>query len=826
MPFLWPIRYAWRSLRRTPVFTTAAVLTLAIGVGAATAIFAVVDGILLRPLPYGNPEQLVGAWHDLPPLSLKHTEQTSATYFTYKRFAKSITGIAAYDEGSANVADPTGNSEPRRLSAGFISADIVPLLEVPPILGRSFTAQEDLPKGPAAVMIGEGLWRSRFGADPRIIGRTLDVSGVSREIVGVMPESFRFPSASTELWLPLALDPAEPFPGGFNYDAVARLRPGVSIADAQRDFRSVLPRVVDVSPMMAPGVTTQMLLDQAQPQPLITPMRDDVVGGIAGTLWVVAATAGLLLIVACANVANLVLVRADGRQRELAVRAAIGAGRSHVLTHFLAESAVLAAIAGALGLLIATIGVRLLVRAGPVELPRLAEVSIDGTVVAFTLAITALVTVACSVIPALRFGRTELVTTLREGGRGGTSSRARQRVRGVLVAAQIALALVVLAGSGLLLRSFRELNAVRPGWDADHVATFWLSLPHSRYPGDSAATRFYAQLTQRVSALPGVRSVGLSSRLPLEDHGQNTSPIWVEGDPSAASKIPPLQLMMTTDSGYFGAMRIPLVAGRTFLSLDAHQDGRDAIVNRVTAEHFWHDSTGQAALGKRFQTLPNGPWYTVVGVVGSVRDSSLQAPPAPTVYFPEVPTNDSSFGQFSMMMGLVVRSAGDPTAIIRPVQSVVRELDPTLPVFDVRPMTEVVRGSLAQLSFTMLIIGVAAAVTLVLGAIGLYGVIAYVASLRTRELGVRIALGATPREVAGMVTRQGIALTAVGIVAGLILFALVARFLRSLLYGVAPSDPLTLIAVSLVLVAIAALASWIPARRAARVDPMVALRAE
>ena len=826
MPFLWPIRYAWRSLRRTPVFTTAAVLTLAIGVGAATAIFAVVDGILLRPLPYGNPEQLVGAWHDLPPLSLKHTEQTSGTYFTYKRFAKTITGIAAYDEGSANVADPSGNSEPRRLSAGFISADIVPLLEVPPILGRSFTAEEDLPKGPAAVMISEGLWRSRFGADPRIIGRTLDVSGVSREIVGVMPESFRFPSARTELWLPLALDPAEPFPGGFNYDAVARLRPGVSIADAQRDFRSVLPRVVDVSPMMAPGVTTQMLLDQAQPQPLITPMRDDVVGGIAGTLWVVAATAGLLLIVACANVANLVLVRADGRQRELAVRAAIGAGRSHVLTHFLAESAVLASIAGALGLLIATIGVRLLVRAGPVELPRLAEVSIDGTVVAFTLAITALVTVACSIIPALRFGRTELVTTLREGGRGGTSSRGRQRVRGVLVAAQIALALVVLAGSGLLLRSFRELNAVRPGWNADHVATFWLSLPRSRYPGDSAATRFYAQLTQRVSALPGVRSVGLSSRLPLEEHGQNTSPIWVEGDPSAASKLPPLQLMMTTDSGYFGAMRIPLVAGRTFLPLDAHQQGHDAIVNRVTAEHFWHDSTGQAALGKRFQTLPNGPWYTVVGVVGSVRDSSLQAPPAPTVYFPEVPTSDSSFGQFSLMMGLVVRTAGDPTAIIRPVQSVVRELDPTLPVFDVKPMSEVVRGSLAQLSFTMLIIGVAAAVTLVLGAIGLYGVIAYVASLRTRELGVRIALGATPREVAGMVTRQGIALTAVGIVAGLILFALVARFLRSLLYGVAPSDPLTLIAVSLVLVAIATLASWIPARRAARVDPMVALRAE
>ena len=826
MPFLWPIRYAWRSLRRTPVFTIAAVLTLAIGVGAATAIFAVVDGILLRPLPYGHPEQLVGAWHDLPPLSLKHTEQTAATYFTYKRFARTISGIAAYDEGSANVADPSGNTEPRRLSAGFISADLVPLLEVPPRLGRSFSAEEDLPNGPAAVMISEGLWRSRFGADPRIIGRTLYVSGVSREIIGVMPEKFRFPSASTEIWLPLALDPSNPFPGGFNYDAVARLRPGVSIADAQRDFRSILPRVVDVSPMMAPGLTTQMLLEQAQPQPVITPMRDDVVGGVASTLWIVAATAGLLLLVACANVANLVLVRADGRQHELAVRAAIGAGRSHVLTHFLAESTVLAAIAGALGLAVATVGIRVLVSAGPVELPRLAEVRVDATVVAFTLAITAIVAVACSIIPALRFGSTELVTTLREGGRGGTSGRNRQRVRGALVTAQIALALVVLAGSGLLIRSFQELHAVRPGWDAEHVATFWLSLPRSRYPSDSAMTRFYAQLTERVAALPSVRSVGLTSRLPLEEHGQNTSPIWVEGDPSAASKIPPLQLMITTDGGYFETMRIPLVAGRTFLPLDARQDGHDAIVNRVTAQHFWHDSTGQAALGKRFQTLPNGPWFTVVGVVASVRDSSLQMPPAPTVYFPEVPVADSSFSQFTPMMGLVVRTAGDPTAITQPVQGVVRALDPTLPVFDVKPMTEVVRVSLAQLSFTMLIIGVAAAVTLLLGAIGLYGVIAYVASLRTRELGVRIALGATPREVAGMVTRQGIMLTAAGIGVGLALFAIVARFIRSFLYGVAPSDPLTLIAVSLVLVGIAALASWIPARRAARVDPMTALRAE
>ncbi len=826
MQLLRPIRYAWRSLRRTPVFTITAVLTLSIGVGAVTAIFAVVDGVLLRPLPYGHAEQLVGAWHDFPPLSLTHGEQSSSTYFTYQRFAHTISGIAAYTQGSANVSDPRGTTEPRRLEAGYITANLVPLLEVPPVVGRPFSAAEDTPNGPSVVMISEGLWRSRFGGDPHVIGATLDVGGVSREIVGVMPKSFRFPSPDTELWLPLALDPNDPFPGGFNYDAVARLKPGVSIEDAERDFESVLPRVVDVSPMFAPGVTTETILQQAQPQPRLVPMRDDVVGGIANTLWIVAGTAGLLLVVACANVANLVLVRADGRQRELAVRAAIGAGRAHVVAHFLAEAAVLALITAVLGFAIAAAGVRLLVTHGPVEIPRLAEVRVDGTVVAFTFVVTALVTLACSILPALRFSRTDLVRSLREGGRGGTSGRSRQRARGALVAAQIALALVVLAGSGLLIRTFSELHAVKPGWDANGVATFWLSPPDARYPGDSALARFYSQLTQRVAAIPGVRAVGIASQLPLANHGTSTSPIWVEGDPSAESQIPPIQTMVATDSGYFGAMKIPLIAGRNFLALDARQDGFDAIVNQVTAEHFWHDATGRAAIGKRFRTLPGGPWYTVVGVAAGVRDSSLQTPPAATVYFNEVPTTDTSFSQIRRTMGLVVRTSGDPESMIRPVRNVVHELDPTLPLFDVKPMSEVVRGSLAQLSFTALIIGMAAAATLLLGAIGLYGVIAYVVSLRTRELGVRVALGATPRDIAGMVTRQGIALTIIGIVAGLALFALVARSIRSLLFGVAPGDPLTLIAVSLVLLAIAALASWIPARRAARVDPMMALRAE
>jgi predicted permease len=816
-----------RSLRRAPVFTAAAILTLAIGIGANAAIFAVVNAVLMRALPFRSSEQLVSAGHAMPSMSLARANQTAATYFTYKKFAKSIDGIGAYQAGAANVADPgSSGSAPQRVESAWVSADLIPLLGVSPKLGRTFSAAEDQPKGPNVVIISEGVWRSQFGGDQNILGRTLQVGGLSRQVIGVMPERFRFPRANTALWLPLALDPNDPFPGGFNYDAIARLRPGVTVADAERDMRNVLPRVVEVSPNLAPGVPTQMLLDQAKPQPSLLPLRDEIVGTVARTLWVVAATAALVLLVACANVANLMVVRADARHRELAVRAALGAGRARVMSHFIAESALLSAVAGALGLAIAAIGIRLLVSAGPSQLPRLAEVRIDAVVALFTAGVTLAVALVCSVIPALRISHAELSSSLRDGGRTGTAGRPRQRARAVLVAAQIAVALVVLAGSALLLRSFQRLHAVKPGFDAERVATSWLSLPRARFSSDTSVVQFYQRLTDRVAELPGVTAVGLTSRVPLRIEGQSTSPIWVEDDPTATEKLPPLQLFTTIDGGFFKAMGIPLIAGRTFGRIDGPPHEYEAIVNQTTAAHFWKDPTGQRAIGKRFRTLPKGAWFTVIGVVASVRDTSLQHPPAQTVYFAQTLGRDTVFNNIARTMGLVVRTAGDPGPMAREVQRVVRDLDPTLPVFNVKRMTDVVSDSMAQLSFTMIILGVAAAVTLVLGAIGLYGVVAYVVSMRTREFGVRIALGAQPRSVAAMVTREGLLLTAGGVLAGLALFVLVARFLRSLLYGVEPSDPLTLAAVTVTLVAIAALASWIPARRAARLDPMQALRAD
>ena len=817
------LKPAWRSLRRSPAFTVTASLTLIIGIGAAVAIFALVNGVLLRPLPYGDPDRLVVPYHRMQLVGLAKGNQTAGTYFTYKKLARSLEAIGVYQRSAVNVSDPRGGGEPQRIGSADITQSVIPLLRVPPLLGRTFTEAEDAPHGPNVLLISEGLWRSRFGGDRTVIGRTLDVNGNTWEIIGVMPKQFRFPSPETQLWLPMRLDPNDPSPGGFNYDGIARLRRGVTPDEAGRDLVSVLPRILELSPNLAPGVSTQMLLDQARPVPFVAPLKADVTGGIAKTLWIVAAAAGVVLLVACANVTNLILVRADGRQRELAVREALGAGRRRVIAYFLGESVVVTAVSAAVAIVLAAAAIRLLVRLGPVDIPRLAEVRIDLATVGFAVVISTLVAVACSIVPAMRIGRVNLSNALREGGRGGTAGRARQRIRSALVAGQIALALVALASSGLLLRTFQRLNAVRPGFEPQGVATFWVSLPYARYPKDSSVVRFYSQLLDRVKGLPAVKDVGLTSRVPFETTGWSQDPLYPEDDlQTYANKIPPLTFYTTTDGAYFRTMGIPLVAGKPFDRLEL-QKPNEAIISRSAAVQFWKDSTGQRVLGKRFRELPGGQWLTVVGVVGDTRDTSLASPPSLVVYRPLAAGGDNNM---RWTMGLVVRTASEPAAMTTAVQRAVRDLDPTLPLFDVRTMTEVTAASMAQLSFTIIVLGAAALVTLILGAVGLYGVMAYVVSLRTRELAVRMALGATPSAVVRMLTTQGVAVTGVGIAGGLVLFTIVARALKSLLFGVASTDPVTLVSASLLLVGIASLASWLPARRTSRVDPADVLRAE
>ncbi len=819
------VTYAGRSLARAPLFSIAVVLTLTIGIGAASAIFAVVNAVLLRPLPYEQPDRLVGAWLDMAPVNLSHVQQTAGTYRTFKRFAHSIEGIAAYQDGSLNVADPDNRAEPARASVAWLTANAIPLLGVRPVMGRSFTEAEDQPKAAPVAVISERLWNRRFGGAPTTLGRKLVIAGKLTDIIGIMPDRFRFPNATTDIWLPIQLDPNDPYPGGFNYNAFARLKPGVTLDAAQREFASVLPRVVEVSPNMAPGVSMQMVLEQAKPVSRLVPMRDDVIGEASRTLWMVAATALLVLLVTCANVANLLLVRADARQRELAVRSALGAGRGRVLAHFLTEAAVLAGVSALLGLGGTVIATRLLVSAGPTGIPRLAEVAVDGEVVAFTLLVAILVAVVCSAFPAIRFVRGNPLAGLRDGGRGGTAGGRRQRIRGVLVVAQVALALVVLATSGLLLRSFQRLHAVRPGFDPEGVATLQFSAPNLRYPTDTSVVRFFMNVSDRVAQLPGVRHVGISSHLPLSNQGMNLNPVYVEGDVTTAKKIPPLAIYVTADSGYFRAMGIPLVAGRGFDRLD-RQHPDEALISVETARTVFHDSTGRTALNKRFQELPNGPWHTVVGVVGSVRDTTLSGGPTRSVYVPETAGGDTTDGQLQRTMAIVARTSGDVAVTTRAIQRVIHEMDPTLPTFEVRSMRATVDASMAMLSFTMVVLIVAAAVTLVLGMVGLYGVIAYVVALRTRELGVRIALGAQPSGVARMVTTQGLALCGGGIAIGLVLVMLGGRFLRALLFEVGPADPVALGTTVLIIVGFALLATWIPARRASRVNPAEALRTD
>jgi putative ABC transport system permease protein len=818
-------RYAVRALLRTPAFTVAAAGTLIVGLAATISIFAVVNGILLRPLPFEDPDRLVGIWHDLPRFGMNHVPQAPQLYFTYQSEARAIAGMGMFRERATNVDDPNGSAAPSRLSTGFFTATMFSVLGVHPALGRWFTDDEDRPGGRPVVVISYGMWRAQFGSDPSIIGRPLDVDGIRREIVGVMPPSFRFPSAQTDLWIPLAMNRVSPPPSAYGYYSVARLKPGVSVVDAQRDLAVVLPRVAERYATFVPGITMRMMLDQLRPKPVLTSFRDDITGGIAGTIWMLAAAGLLLLCVACVNVANLVLVRCDARQREFAVREALGASRFRQMRQIASESVMLAAVSGVLALGTAWLAIRTFVAHGPEEIPRLPEVSVDAATLWFALAVTSFATIVCTLLPALRLGRARMSTSPSSSTRGGTADRAQHRVRGVLVGTQIAFSLVMLAGSGLLLRSFERLHSVRLGFDAEHVATVWIALPRANYDRDSDVVRFMANALNGIGHLAGVSSVGVTSRLPLVARGVNQNPVYPEGASTYDTKLPPLQILTSVGGDYFRTMRIPLIAGRLFDGMEHQRDG-DAIISRRTALMFWGDSTGAAAVGKRFRTLPTDPWYTVTGVVGDTRDTTLAAAPSPTVYFPEAVPRNSAAVAPSRVMAIVARTIGEPASTVADMRRIIRELDPRLPTFGAESMSDVMRASTARLAFVMLVLAVAAAVSLVLGAIGLYGVMAYAVTLRRREIGIRLALGAAPPRIVLATTRQGLALASIGVAVGLALFGAATRLMRALVFEVSAWDPATLGAAIAILLMAAALASWLPARRAANVNPAETLRAD
>jgi predicted permease len=814
------LRHALRSLRRTPVFTVVAILTLVLGIGSIASTFAIVYGVLIAPLAYGNPDRLISVGLDPRSVELGRVQQPPAIYFTYKRLAKRIADIGFYRTGNANIWTSGGTEAPERVTATWVTASTIPLLQVKPMLGRSFTSDEERPNSPTVVIIGESIWRTRFSSAPDVIGKTLYVNSIAREIVGVMPERFVFPAADTRLWIPTRLDPNSATAGDFTYSGVARLAPGATIEQAQRELVSLLPRVAELFPRLESGTATAAWLDEARPTPVVRPLRDEVTSGIARTLWMLGAAAGLVLLVALANVANLMLIRADGRQLELAVREALGASRLRIVTHFLGETIVLATIAGAAALGAAWGAVRALVAFGPTDLPRLGELGIGLTTVGIVALVSIVGAAVCGAVPAFRIRRASLSINLRDGGRSDTAGKSRQRLRAMIAALQIAVALVVVAGSSLLVRTFHRLYQEQPGFDATNVMTIWTQLPFARF-GDSSSVNFYSRLTDAVGKLPSVRAVGLTTRLPLGAGDGRELRFGTEGGGRTLS-LP----ITVVDDGYFTAMRIPLIAGRVFQRLGLQRDG-DVIISRRAAATIWNDPTGRAVLGRRLSLEPSGPSFTIVGVVGDVRDHDLGTAPAAVVYMPQaVPVDPTREPAARRTMALVVKTAGPPATVVPSVRQIVRDLDPTVPIFNIETMSDVVRSSTARLSLTLALMMAAAAITLVLGTIGLYGVMAYMVALRTRELGIRVALGANPRHLARTVAMRGLKLIAVGVLAGFVLYAVAAPFLRTFLYGVTTSDPLTLIGATLALVGTASLASWLPARRAARVDPAEALRAD
>ncbi|HEY7233297.1 MAG TPA: ABC transporter permease [Gemmatimonadaceae bacterium] len=818
------LRLGFRRLRHSPAFAVTAVLIVALGIGAATSVFVVLDAIVVKALPYPNADRLASAWFAFPGTSLGRGPQTLGSYYAYKRFARTIDGIAVLDRASVNFSDSAGGDQPSRLVAARVTASFFPLLGAPFVLGRAFSESEDEPNAPLVAVIGDGLWRSRFGADPTVVGRSVRIDGQRRKIVGVLASSFRFPDDQTQLWLPAALDPNAAFSGPFVHTAFVRLQRGVPIAVAEKEFNELLPRATEIFPLLVPGTDLKTFFRLGRVRAFLRPLRDDVVGPFGQVLWISFAAGVLILVIAAANVASLLLTRAESRGRDVAVCLALGGRTRDVLAQVVGEAVIVATVGGALGATLAACGVSAFRRFGPANVPRLAEVAFDARSVFAIVGLTLAVMAFCAGLPALRFHGEAIGRAMHDGARGETAGRERQRARRALVVVQVAFAVLLVTGATLLVESAQRLRRVRPGFDASSTLTLWLTLPDATYPTYSDVVRFTQRAIERISVIPGVEAVGVSSKLPLQTLGRGYGPARSDNDRSDPSALPPPEQLIAVSGGYFDAMRIPVLAGRTFDRLD-RQVSREAIVDRTLAAQFWDDSSGARALGRRVQPLPNGPWYTVIGVVGAVHDTSLAAPANGIVYLPDVADVDTNRTAASRTIAFAIRARPNPLAVTHAVQSTIFDMDHTLPPFNVQVMEQVVTQSIASLTFATLVLSIAGIVALAMAAVGLAGVMALIVSLRTREIGIRLALGATPSGVARAVSMQGLVLSAVGACAGLAIFMVCSQLLQRRLNGVAAVSGPLLASVSGLLLIVALLASWLPARRAARVDPARTLSA-
>jgi len=816
------LRQVLRKLGRAPMFTAVTLVTIALGVGANTAVFSVIEGILLKPLPYPHPEQLLSVSHVAPGINMRELAMAPSNYFIYREQGRTLQDIGVYTDDSVSV---TGVGEPEQARTLLVTDGTLPLLGIPPLMGRWFTRQDDSPGSADTVMLTYGYWQRKFGGDPSIVGRSITVDGKPRQVIGVLPQHFHFLDQNDpSIILPFKFDRNNLHLGNFSFEALGRLKPGVTMEQAKADVARMIPIVLRSFP--APLGFSLKLFEDARIGPNIRALKQDVVGDVGNTLWVLMGGIGLVLLIACANVANLLLVRAEGRHQELAIRAALGAGWGRIAAELLFESLFLGLAGGALGLGLAYGALRVLVAMAPAGLPRVSQIGMDGWVLLFTLIVALLASLLFACVPIFKYAGTHLGTGLRQGGRSLSASRERHRARSALVIVQVGLAVVLLVGSGLMIRTFRALTKVQPGFAApSEVQTLRLSIPEVRVKEPERVVRMEEEISQKLAGIPGVSSVGMCSTIPMDGHG-SFDPVFAQDKTYAEGQLPPIRRFKYISPGFLKTMGTPLVAGREVTWTDIYEKIPVALVSDGMAREYWRSAAG--ALGKRIRVGNNDDWREIVGVVADVHDDGMNKDAPTAVYWPILNARlEGDAIDVRRELAFAIRSPRTGSeSFLQEIRQAVWSVDPNLPLADVHTLEYFYRKSMARTSFTLVMLAVAGSMALLLGTVGLYGVIAYSVSQRRREIGIRMALGVQRQELTGMFVRHGLGLTVAGLVCGLCAAFMLMRLMSSLLFGVGSVDPVTYGAVSAALVATAALASYLPSRRVAAVNPVEALRAE
>ncbi len=811
-----------RRFRRTPGFTAVTLATLAIGVGATTAIFSVVDGVLLKPLPYPHPEQLIGVWHTAPGLGVDELQIAPFLYFIDREQSTTLSDIGVYDDDSMTL---TGLGEPERLDGLDVTSHTLSILGAQPAAGRLFTDADDSAGAPETVVLSYAYWHKRFGGDPSAVGRVITLDGRPRQIIGVLQKNFHFLNNSDLSFVaPFQWDRSKVKLGNFSQYGLARMKPGVTLQQAQADLTRLMPIAIRSFP--APEGFSASVFDSARLAPRLRMLKQDVVGNIGTVLWVLMGSIAMVLMIACANVANLLLVRVEGRRQELAIRTALGANWKRIASGLMLESLALGVTGAAIGLALAYVAVRVLVSAAPAGLPRLDEIGINATVLLFAFCLAILTSVAIGAIPVLKYAGSKINLTLREGGRGQSQSREQHRARNILVVLQIAMALVLLICSGLMIRTFQALTHVAPGFDSpDTVQTFQLYIPDTQAKSAEQTMRIEQAIRDKIAALPGVKSAAFGTALPMSGSSSNDV-LYAQDKVYAQGQLPPVRRFKFYSPGMFSTLGTRLLLGRDFEWNDLYQKKPVAVISENMARELWQDPG--LALGKRIRVATTDDWREIVGVVEDSHDNGVDQPAPATVYWPAMTgTFEGQPDRVQRYISVAIRSdrAGS-SAFMKEVQQAVWSADSDLPLAAVHTLNYYYARSMARTSFMLVMLSVAGGMALLLGVVGIYGVISYSVAQRTREIGIRMALGAQRQAITQMFVRNGLLLTGIGVLIGLAASLGVMRLLSSLLFGVNAIDPITYGAITVFIVGIAWIACYLPSRRASTVDPMDALRSE